>query len=143
MNALTALLDKLASEGLRLDLLEGERIAVTPKDRLTSDLRDAILRNRGEVLELLRLHGSGLLDLFRASPVWPPPRGRLQALEPFWWRSIGSPVRLADSREGVLAFISYDTRSGRVRFRVEFPNGWVLVDPEDAARLPRQDRRTA
>ena len=74
MNPLAALLARLAREGFRLEALGGH-IAVRPKDRLTPELRDEIIRHRTDVLELLRIHGHNLLALFADAPTWPPPRG--------------------------------------------------------------------
>jgi hypothetical protein len=142
VSALAAILGRLATEGLTLELREG-KIAVPPKDRLTADLREAILCHREEVLELLRLHGNGLLALFKEAPVWPPPRGRSGPLAASWWQSVGDPVQLSDGREGSLRLIAYNTSTGRVRLRVDFRNGWKLVDPEDATPLAEADRRTA
>jgi hypothetical protein len=129
MNPLTSLLSRLADQGLRMELRD-EQIAVTPKNRLTPELRDEILQHRPDVLELLRLHGSSLLPLFRNAPTWPPCHGRSSPAGHVW-SLIGQPVRLADGREGLLRFAEYDTRSGRLRCFVDFANGWKLADPED------------
>ncbi len=142
MNPLAALLRRLEAEGLRLEL-RGDGIAVTPKHRLTPAVQAEILQHRADVVELLRLHGHGLLDLFRDAPTWPPSRGRSGPVDRDLWQAVGKPIRLRDGREGQLRAISYDTRSGRVRLRVDFPNGWALVDPEDATAAPETDRRTA
>ena len=142
MNPLSSVLAQLATQGLRLDLRE-DRIAVTPKDKLDPALRADVLRHRAEILELLTVHGNSLLDLFRNAPAWPLPRGRSGLLDPGWWSAVGGPVKLVDGREGRLSFLRYDTGTGRVRFRIEFPNGWALVDPEDATWIAEIKRRTA
>jgi hypothetical protein len=130
MNSLAGLLGRLAAEGFRLEL-RGERIAITPKDRLTAGLEAEILRHRADVVELLRLHGEGLLNLFRDPPSWPRARGRTGPAMINWWGAIGSPVRLRDGRQGALRVVSYDTRSGRLRLTVELADGRELLDPED------------
>jgi hypothetical protein len=133
---LAALLARLAREGFRLEALGGH-IAVRPKDRLTRELRDEIIRHRADVLELLRIHGRNLLALFADSPTWPPARGRSGPVTGDWWRIVGDPVRLRDGRPGRLRALDYDTRTGRLRCYVE-PEGAEgrLFDPEDVDALP-------
>ncbi len=140
MTPLASLLGRLAREGFRLEALGGH-IAVRPKTRLTPELRDEIVRYRADVLELLRLHGPNLLALFRDAPTWPPPRGR-SGPAGHVWALVGGPVRLLDGRQGLLRFAEYDTHSGRVRCRVDLPDGWALVDPEDVSPVSGE-RRTA
>jgi hypothetical protein len=129
LSELAALLSRLRAEGFRVEL-RGDRIAVIPKARVTQDLRDAILSHRGEILELLHLHGLRLLELFHDAPTWPPSHGRAGPAAHVWGL-VGRPVGLADGREGYLRFAEYDTGTGRVRCRVDLENGWALVDPED------------
>jgi hypothetical protein len=133
---LAALLAHLAREGFRLEALGGH-IALRPRDRLTPELRDEIIRNRADVLELLRIHGPNLLALFADAPTWPPACGRSGPVAGDWWRVVGDPVRLRDGRQGFLRFAEYDTRSGRLRCYVE-PEGAEggLFDPEDVDILP-------
>jgi hypothetical protein len=129
---LAALLARLAREGFRLEA-RGGHIAVRPKDRLTPDLRDEIVRNRADVLELLGLHGDDLLRLFADVPPWPAARGRdgLPVDAEGFIRIIGAPVAFA-GRTGTLRAVLYDTRSGRLRLRVDLGDGGgLLLDPED------------
>jgi len=141
MNEVAALLARLAAQGLCLEL-RGGHIAATPKHRLTSDLRDEILYHRADVLELLQIHGSGLLRLFRDPPPWPEAQGRSGPVPANMWAAIGQAVDLRDGRSGALRLLEYDTRSGRMRCCVNFQNGWALVDPEDVRLLP-VGRKTA
>lgn len=138
MNPVVALLARLAHEGFHLEALGGH-IAVKPKGRLTNELRNEIVRYRADVLELLRVHGPDLLMLYRDAPSWPLPVGRSSPAGPVL-RLVGTSVALADGRQGLLRFVEYDTRTGRVRCRVDFSSGWALVDPEDVAIAPTGQR---
>jgi hypothetical protein len=138
MNSLATLLSRLSADGLSL-ALRGEQIGVTPAVRLTPELRDDIVHHRSEIIELLRFHGSNLVALFANAPTWPPPRGRDGAANPDLWQRVGEPVRLHDGRSGDLRAISYSTHTGRLRLRIDFPDGWALVDPEDLQ--PATDER--
>jgi bacterioferritin-associated ferredoxin len=61
---LALLLETLDREGFHLRLDDG-RLEVSPRDRLTSDLREAVRRSVHDLAELARLFGpSGLLALF-------------------------------------------------------------------------------
>jgi hypothetical protein len=139
VNPLAALLGRVAADGLTLEA-RGDGLAVSPAERLTPELRALLLQFKPDLLELLRAHGPRLLGLFRDAPTWPAPRGRSAPAEHVW-RLVGKWVRLSDGREGQLSFASYNTRTGRVRCRVEFPSGWALVDPEDVRGT--EERRTA
>lgn len=140
MNPLTEVLSRLAADGFRLEL-RGGHIAVIPRDRLTSEIRDEILRHRADILELLRVHGSGLVALYGDAPTWPQARGRSAPAEHVW-QLIDSPVRFIDGREGRLSLAVYDTHTGRLRCKVDLAEGSVLVDPEDLQGLPTE-RQTA
>ncbi len=136
MTPLAALLARLVREGFCLEALGGH-IAVRPKNRLTPELRDEIIRHRADVLELLRVHGPNLLTLFADAPTWPPARGRSGPVTGDWWRVVGDPVRLRDGRPGRLRALGYDTRTGRLRCRVEIEGAeGGLFDPEDVNLLP-------
>jgi hypothetical protein len=65
---LAVLLETLDREGFRLRLDEG-RLEVSPRDRLTPDLREAIRCSVHDLAELAKLFGpSGLLALFSNRP---------------------------------------------------------------------------
>jgi hypothetical protein len=133
VNPLAAILARLAREGFRLEALSGH-IAVRPKDRLTPELRDEIIRHRADVLELLRIHGPNLLALFADAPTWPPPRGGsgLLADPNAVLRAAGRRVSVRDGREGILQAVLYETQTGRTRCRVDIASGESLgLDPED------------
>lgn len=67
-NSLATLLGDAAAAGLHLRL-EGETaVAVGPRERLTPDLRARLAEMKPDLIELLRAHGDGLLDLFRRRP---------------------------------------------------------------------------
>jgi len=135
-----AVLARLAADGLALRAEEGV-LVVWPAEKLTPELRTLLLRFKPDLLELLRLHGPSLLALFHHAPTWPLPCGR-SGPAGHVWALVGGPVRLLDGREGRLRFAEYDTRSGRVRCRVDFPYGWALLDPEDVSPVSGE-RRTA
>ena len=132
MTALATLLARLAREGFHLEALGGH-IAVRPKDRLTPELRDEIIRNRADVLELLDLHGGNLLRLFSDAPAWPVARGRdgLPVDAEGFIRIIGAPIAFLGGT-GTLRAVLYDTRIGRLRLRIDLGDGrGLLLDPED------------
>lgn len=100
--------------------VKGDRLSASPRGRVTPELQKEILRHR-----------AALVDLFRDPPTWPPARGRSGPLEN-WSHVVGDGVRTSDGRDGRLRAILYDTRSGRLRCRVELSDGTaVLLDPED------------
>ncbi len=140
MNPLARLLADLDSQGLSLQA-RGDGLAISPADRLTPELRAQLLQFKPDLLQLLTVHGSGLLALFRDAPTWPPACGR-SGPAGHVWGLVGQSVRVQDGREGVLRFARYDTRTGRVRCRVNFQNGWALLDPEDLSPV-KGERRTA
>ncbi len=115
--------------------VKGDRLKWSAPRPPSDGLREQILRHRAE-----------LLNLFRDLPAWPPARGRSGPLS---GRShvVGDAVRLPDGREGWLRAILYDTRSGRLRCRVELPDGEArLFDPEDLIPAPTaasQGKRSA
>jgi hypothetical protein len=129
VTALAPLLSRLSTLGLSLEL-RGDQISVRPADRLTTGVRQEIIENRSAIIELLRQHGPDLVSLFRDAPTWPPARGRCGPAGRVW-NLLGKTVLLTDGQEGILRLADYDTRTGRVRCRVDLPNGWKLVDPED------------
>jgi hypothetical protein len=100
--------------------VDGNRLAIEPAISCSEGLRAEILRHEAE-----------LSELFRDPPSWPPVRGRSGTLEN-WSHVVGDGVRTIDGRDGRLRAILYDTRSGRLRCRVELSDGTaVLMDPED------------
>lgn len=60
---LARLLGDLSRDGFTIRL-DGERLVVAPASRLTADLREQIREFRADILELLQIHGDGLLKLF-------------------------------------------------------------------------------
>lgn len=101
-------------------VVEGDRLKWSAPRPPSDGLREETLRHRAE-----------LLNLFRNPPTWPPVRGRSAPLEN-WSHVVGDVVRLPDGRKAVLRALIYDTRSGRLRCRVELPRGEArLLDPED------------
>jgi len=135
VNALAALLARLAREGFHLEA-RGDQIAVRPADRLTPDLRDEIVSNRAAILGLLAIHGDGLLRLFADAPPWPAARGRagLPVDAGGFVRIIGAPLAFHGGT-GTLRAVLYDTRTGRLRLRVDLVDlgdgRGLLLDPED------------
>ena len=132
MTPLAALLSRLAREGFRLEA-RGDQIAVKPAEGLTPDLREEIVSNRAAILELLGLHGESLLRLFADAPAWPVARGRdgLPVDAGGFIRIIGAPLAFHGGA-GTLRAILYDTRTGRLRLRVDLGDGrGLLLDPED------------
>src|SRR5262249_55781467 len=113
MNALTDLLARLSREGISL-ALEGTHLAVFPGTKVTAELREEILRHRADLIDLVRLHGTDLLLLFRDPPTWPPARGRsgLLADPDAVFRALNRPVTLRDGRKGILRSALYETRTG-------------------------------
>lgn len=127
MNPLVRLLRELSRGGFRLSL-EGTNLAVEPASRLSAEMDAEIRRFKCELMELV-----SLLPLYHDAPSWPRPRGRSgsSGVGDF---AVGDSVRLLDGREGLIKATLYDTRSGRVRYRVELPGaGALLIDPEDLA----------
>jgi hypothetical protein len=134
VNPLVRLLGELDRRGLMLTS-DGPDLIVEPGSRLTPELETEILGLKPELLELARVHGPRLVGPFREAPTWPPARGRSGPVPPGLWSAVGHPVRLRDGREGRLRFAEYDTRSGRVRCRVDFAAGSDLIDPDDLSSL--------
>ncbi len=138
MSRLVALLGRLSGDGISLDV-EGAHLAVSPAERVTPELRDEIVRHRSDLMELARRHGPALLGLFRDCPSWPPPRGRSRGLSDpdAVLRAVGRLVSLRDGRVGVLGAVLYETRTGRIRCRVDFgPGRSLALDPEDVHLPP-------
>ncbi len=145
MNALARLLSDLAAGGFRL-YAEGDFLDVEPGSRLTPELEAALREHKADVLELLRLHGSGLLALFRDAPTWPPAVGRSGLLSDpdAVFRAVDRPVSLRDGREGILRAVLYETQTGRTRCRVDLASGESLaLDPEDVLPATVAEGRSA
>jgi hypothetical protein len=107
--------------------VKGGHLAVSPRSRVNLELREEILRHRNE-----------LLRLFRDPPSWPLSRGRSGVLaDPdAVFGAIGRLVKLRDGRSGTLRAAVYDTRTGRLRCRLEIAGGGHLtLDPEELVPL--------
>ena len=127
MSPLVRLLRQLSRGGFRLSV-EGMKLAVEPASRLTIEMDAEIRRFKSELMEL-----ASLVPLYHDVPSWPRPRGRSGSLDVGDF-AVGDSVRLLDGREGLLKAALYDTRSGRVRYRVELLGDRpLLLDPEDLA----------
>jgi len=99
--------------------VEGDRLKWSAPRPPSDGLREEILRQRDE-----------LLNLFRNPPTWPLPSGCSGPLSA-WSRVVGEAVLLRDGREGRLRALEYDTRTGRLRCCIEVEGRHLLLDPED------------
>jgi hypothetical protein len=64
LSPLARLVRDLDLAGLAM-ALDGDSIAIAPAERLTTDLRRRIAAMRGDLIELIGIHSSALMPLFR------------------------------------------------------------------------------
>ena len=118
------ILDRLQAGGIHV-ALRGNRIGVSPREKVTPAIKETIVQERAEIIALLR-----------EGRTWPESRGRDGVLRDpaAIWDAVGKAGRLqADrARVGVLFAVSLDTRTGALRCRLRFADGGqVTAWPEE------------